>query len=235
MKRIDHIVLATGNKGKVAEFASLFENFAIKVSPQSEFAVPDVPETGTTFVENAIIKARHACVLTGLPSIADDSGLAVDALGGAPGIYSSRYAQMADEASDKQDIRYTDADNKDSNDIDRLLHDLDLAAQTTATSHQAFSRNARFLCVLVFMRHKDDPTPLICQGEWHGEIAYERHGDGGFGYDPVFWLAAQNCSAAELDKATKNIVSHRGIALKELLTKMQRELKHELTQSLLPS
>ena len=192
------IVLATGNKGKVAEFSSLFAGFSIKVSPQSEFNVDEVPETGTTFVENAIIKARHAAKVTGLPAIADDSGLAVDALGGAPGIYSARYAGPT---------------ANDSDNIDKLLAALD---------NQDTDRQARFLCVLVFMQHELDPTPIICQGEWHGEISKTRHGNGGFGYDPVFWLPEQNCSAAELDKVTKNSVSHRGKALAQLMTRMQQ-------------
>lgn len=192
------IVLATGNKGKVAEFSSLFAGFSIKVSPQSEFNVDEVPETGTTFVENAIIKARHAARVTGLPAIADDSGLAVDALGGAPGIYSARYAGP---------------NANDSDNIDKLLAALD---------NQDTDRQARFLCVLVFMQHELDPTPIICQGEWHGEISKTRHGNGGFGYDPVFWLPEQNCSAAELDKVTKNSVSHRGKALAQLMTRMQQ-------------
>lgn len=210
---IDKIVLATGNKGKVKEFASLFEKFSIEVTPQSEFAVPDVPETGTTFVENAIIKARHAAALTGLPAIADDSGLAVDVLGGSPGIYSSRYYSL-DEKTDKA-IEKSSWDNdpslsNDQKNINKLLHAL----------QNKTNRKARFLCVLVFMRHKDDPTPIICQGEWHGEIASTRVGEGGFGYDPVFWLPEQNQSAAQLDKASKNAQSHRGKALKQLLEQM---------------
>lgn len=195
MTKFSKIVLATGNKGKVAEFATLFDSYAIDIKPQSEFKVPDAPETGTTFVENAIIKARNAAAITGLPSIADDSGLAVDALEGAPGIYSSRYAG---EPSD------------DAKNIDKLLEALEGKQ----------NRAARFLCVLVFLQHKDDPTPIICQGEWHGEIATQRHGDGGFGYDPIFWLPEQNMSAAQLDKDTKNAQSHRGKALKLLMQHM---------------
>jgi XTP/dITP diphosphohydrolase len=198
---IKQIVLATGNKGKVAEFSTLFEGFSIKVSPQSEFNVQDVPETGTTFIENAIIKARHAAKITGLPAIADDSGLAVEALGGAPGIYSARYA--GENASD-------------SDNIDKLL---------AALANETENRKARFLCVLVFMQHELDPTPIICQGEWHGEISSHRHGNGGFGYDPVFWVPAQNCSAAELDKAVKNSISHRGNALAQLMLRMKDVIK----------
>jgi XTP/dITP diphosphohydrolase len=200
---IKHICLATGNKGKVAEFSSLFEPYSVQISPQSEFNVEEVAETGTTFVENAIIKARHAAKVTGLPTIADDSGLAVDALNGAPGIYSSRYAG---------------ADATDSTNIDKLLTSLN------ELGIEGEFRSARFLCVLVFMKNELDPTPLICQGEWHGLISNSRHGDGGFGYDPVFWLPEQNCSAADLDKATKNQVSHRGKALVQLMKKMQTML-----------
>ncbi len=198
---IKQIVLATGNKGKVAEFSSLFDDFSITVSPQSEFNVEEVPETGTTFVENAIIKARHAAKVTGLPAIADDSGLAVDALGGAPGIYSSRYAGES---------------ANDSDNIDKLL---------AALASETDNRKARFLCVLVFMQHELDPTPIICQGEWHGEISTARKGKGGFGYDPIFWLPEQNCSAAELDKHRKNKVSHRGKALEQLIQRMQEVLR----------
>ena len=194
---IKQIVLATGNKGKVAEFSTLFDGFSIKVSPQSEFNVEEIPETGTTFVENAIIKARNAAKFTGLPAIADDSGLAVDALGGAPGIYSARYA------------------GKSANDNDNINKLLGALADKTD------NRKARFLCILVFMQHELDPTPIIGQGEWHGEISTARHGDGGFGYDPVFWVPEQNRSAAELDKNTKNSISHRGKALVQLMQRMK--------------
>ena len=196
---INKIVLATGNKGKVAELASMLEPLNIGVVPQSEFDVPEVAETGTTFVENAIIKARHAAKITGLPAIADDSGLAVDALGGSPGIYSARFAgELA-----------TDQDN-----IDKLLVELNDVPEQ--------KRSARFLCVLVFMRHADDPTPLICQGEWHGQITLSQEGEGGFGYDPVFQVAGQSYTAAQLSKADKNAVSHRGQALKALTEKLEQ-------------
>jgi len=197
---IKQIVLATGNKGKVAEFSTLFDGFSIKVSPQSEFNVEEVPETGTTFVENAIIKARNASKVTGLPAIADDSGLAVDALGGAPGIYSARYAGKT----------ANDTDN-----INKLL---------SALANESDNRKARFLCVLVFMQHELDPTPIICQGEWHGEISTTLSGNGGFGYDPVFWLPEQNCSAAELESNIKNRISHRGKALVQLMQRMKEVL-----------
>lgn len=190
------IVLASGNQGKVREFTSLFADYGVDVIAQKELGVEDVPETGTTFVENAIIKARHAAKETGLPAIADDSGLVVDALGGAPGIYSARYAGA----------NATDSDN-----IDKLLSRLD--------GQQ--NRKAHFFCTLVFMRHADDPVPLVSQGKWLGEILLHRQGDGGFGYDPVFNVPSHNMTAAELDKAEKNRISHRGKALAVLLDAMR--------------
>jgi XTP/dITP diphosphohydrolase len=193
----EKIVLATGNAGKVKEFASLFEALSIEVIPQSALNVSSVPETGTTFVENAIIKARHAAKETGLPAIADDSGLVVDLLGGAPGIYSSRFA--GESASDDDNIT-------------KLLEALGDDNQ----------RNAHFQCVLVFMRHADDPIPLISEGQWHGSITRQRHGEGGFGYDPVFYTNSFKCTAAELTKAQKNTVSHRGQAMQQLLNSMKQ-------------
>ncbi|WP_288388333.1 XTP/dITP diphosphatase [uncultured Alteromonas sp.] len=190
------IVLASGNQGKVREFTSLFAEYGVDVIAQKELGVEDVPETGTTFVENAIIKARHAAKVTGLPAIADDSGLVVDALGGAPGIYSARFA--GEDA--------TDSDN-----IDKLLSEL-------AGSD---NRKAHFFCTLVFMRHAGDPVPLVSQGKWQGEILKSREGDGGFGYDPVFNVPSHNCTAAQLDKAEKNRISHRGNALAILLASMR--------------
>ncbi|QHJ13381.1 dITP/XTP pyrophosphatase [Paraglaciecola mesophila] len=197
------IVLATGNQGKVSELSQLLTPLAVNIVPQSEFDVPEVPETGTTFVENAIIKARHAAKITGLPAIADDSGLAVNALGGAPGVYSARYAGN----------NATDSDN-----IDKLLGAL--------KDIEPAKRQARFLCVLVYMRSSEDPTPIICQGEWHGTITHERSGDSGFGYDPVFWVEQKQCTSAQLSKAQKNALSHRGQALQQLLVKLSTELEH---------
>ena len=193
---LNKIVLATGNKGKVAELADKLSSLNIDVVAQSEFDVPEVAETGTTFIENAIIKARHASKITGLPAIADDSGLEVEALGGAPGIYSARFAG----------VNANDSDN-----IDKLLAELG----------DNPNRTARFWCVLVLMRHADDPTPLICQGIWQGEILTERQGEQGFGYDPVFFSHEMNCSAAMLDKKTKNSLSHRGKALSLLLEQLK--------------
>ncbi len=185
------LVLATGNQGKVRELKNMLSELNIDVVAQSEFNVSEVPETGTTFIENAIIKARHAAKVTGLPAIADDSGLEVDALNGAPGIYSARYSGY--NATDKSNI-------------EKLLSDMQ--GQT--------NRTARFWCVLVLMRHADDPTPLICQGSWEGEILTEAAGDGGFGYDPIFYVPKQQCAAAELTKEAKNGLSHRGRALQQL-------------------
>ena len=188
------IVLATGNKGKVKELSVMLSGLNIEILPQSEFQVSEVAETGSTFVENAIIKARHAARITGLPAIADDSGLAVDALGGAPGVYSARYA--GEDANDQSNIQ-------------KLL----LALYGIAPEQ----RQARFLCVLVYMAHADDPTPIICQGEWHGTITTQTIGENGFGYDPIFWVHEQNCSSAQLTPAQKNQLSHRGKALALML------------------
>jgi XTP/dITP diphosphohydrolase len=190
------LVLATGNPGKVNELANMLSPLNINVLPQSDFNVGEVAETGTTFVENAIIKARHAAKITGMPAIADDSGLEVDGLNGAPGVYSARFA--GESASDQDNI-------------DKLLNEL---ADNP-------NRKARFWCVLVLMRHADDPTPLICSASWEGEITQTQNGEGGFGYDPVFFVEEQNCTSAELTKEQKNAVSHRGQALKKLLLELQ--------------
>ncbi|TYK66375.1 RdgB/HAM1 family non-canonical purine NTP pyrophosphatase [Colwellia echini] len=195
------IVLATGNQGKVKELAQLLSDQAIEIVPQSEFNVPDVAETGTTFVENAIIKARHAAKITGLPAIADDSGLEVDALNGAPGVYSARYA--ADIVIGK----VTDDDN-----TDKLLS----ALENTPDEQ----RTARFHCVLVYMKHENDPTPLICHGVWEGVIAREKRGEQGFGYDPIFWQEDLQQSSAELSRDVKNSRSHRGKALAKLVAQL---------------
>ena len=192
---VSNIVLASSNKGKLKEFESLFLSTGINIVPQSQFNMKDADETGLTFIENALIKARHACEQTCLPAIADDSGLAVDALGGAPGIYSARYAGKRGDAV---------ACNV------KLLEAMrDIPKQ---------DRSARFHCVLVFMKHPSDPTPLIAHGVWPGEILQNMQGSGGFGYDPLFFDPFLKKSAAELDKAEKNIVSHRGQAMQKLIT-----------------
>lgn len=193
------IVLATGNQGKVAELSDMLTPFACRVVPQSEFQLADADETGLSFIENAIIKARHAALATGLPAIADDSGLAVDALQGAPGIYSARFAGEA--ANDQRNI-------------DKLLFEL--------TSVPMQQRQAQFHCVLVFMRHAEDPTPIISHGRWAGLIQQQPAGEGGFGYDPVFYLPELDCTAAQLSKAQKQQLSHRGQALSQLLTQLQQ-------------
>lgn len=192
------VVLATGNPGKVREMADLLADFGLNIVAQTDLGVESAEETGLTFIENAILKARHAAQVTGLPAIADDSGLAVDALGGAPGIYSARYAGEA--ASDRQNL-------------EKLL----VALQDVPEGQ----RQAQFHCVLVYLRHADDPTPLVCHGSWHGEIARHPAGAGGFGYDPIFWLPALGKTAAELSKAEKQAVSHRGQALSLLLEAMR--------------
>jgi XTP/dITP diphosphohydrolase len=195
---MSQIVLASGNQGKLREFAQLLAPLSIEILTQSELGVSEAAETGLSFIENAIIKARNACAQTGLPAIAADAGLEVDALHGAPGIYSSRYA--GDEASD--------ADN-----IEALLKALN--------GVPASERNARFQCVVVYMRHANDPTPLICQGTWHGQILSEAAGDGGFGYDPVFFVPETDCSAAELSSQQKHAISHRGQAMRCFIEEFQ--------------
>ncbi|MBN2887224.1 MAG: RdgB/HAM1 family non-canonical purine NTP pyrophosphatase [Chromatiaceae bacterium] len=186
------LVLASNNAGKVREIAQLLAGTGLEVVPQGAFAVPEVEENGLTFVENAILKARAAARHSGCPALADDSGLEVDALKGAPGIRSARYA--GPEASDAQNIA-------------RLLAALDGVPEA--------ERSARFQCLLVYLRHADDPTPMICQGTWEGRILEAPRGTQGFGYDPVFFVPNQGCSAAELDPAIKNQLSHRGQALRQ--------------------
>ncbi|HEX7339878.1 MAG TPA: RdgB/HAM1 family non-canonical purine NTP pyrophosphatase [Rhodanobacteraceae bacterium] len=191
------IVLATGNAGKVAEFTDLFADSGIDFVAQRELGVDDAEETGATFVENALLKARHAARATGLPALADDSGLCVDALDGAPGLYSARYAGVH-------------GDNAANN--AKLLDELKDVPDT--------KRNAYFICVLVLLRHADDPAPLIAEGRWHGRIARKLHGTHGFGYDPLFLPDGHSLSAAELDASLKNRLSHRGQALALLQQKL---------------
>jgi XTP/dITP diphosphohydrolase len=196
MKRI---VLASNNRGKIREFNELLTDLEIEVHPQGEFGVPEVEETGLTFVENAILKARHASLHTGLPAIADDSGIEVDALNGAPGIYSARYAG---------------AGAGDAANVEKLLEALQEIPEA--------ERTARFQCLLVYMRHGSDPTPIICQGTWEGRILFEPVGENGFGYDPVFHVPTHICSAAELPADVKNALSHRGQALRQLVSRLGR-------------
>jgi XTP/dITP diphosphohydrolase len=199
--RMQTLVLASGNAGKLLEFNDLLGNLGFDVKPQSAYNVPDAIEDGLSFVENAIIKARNACKVSGLPALADDSGIEVDALNGAPGIYSARYAG---------------AEASDANNNLTLLKALE--------NIPAHERTARYQCVLVFMRHAQDPTPLICQGSWEGQILTESKGDGGFGYDPIFWVPSHKLAAAELDKTEKNRISHRGKALKALTQALRLQL-----------
>ena len=188
------IVLASSNKGKVREINQVLAGLGVVVRPQGEFNVIDAEETGLTFVENAILKARNAAQHTGLPAIADDSGLEVDALDGAPGIYSARFAGAG--ASDQANL-------------EKLLD----ALRDTPEE----KRTARFQCLMVYMQHAKDPTPLICQGSWEGRILTTARGSNGFGYDPVFYVPTHDCSSAELPAETKNQLSHRGQALRKLL------------------
>ncbi len=193
------IVLATGNAGKVREFASLLEGLSLHVRPQSDFAVPEAEETGLSFIENAILKARNAARHTGLAAIADDSGLEVDVLNGAPGIYSARYAGPG---------------KGDAANNDKLLD----ALQGIPWE----ARTARFQCVIAYLRHAEDPTPLVAQGTWEGRILEAPRGERGFGYDPLFWVPTHECSSAELDAATKNTLSHRSQAMRALLEQLGR-------------
>ncbi len=189
------IVLASSNPGKLREFAEILSEFHLNVVPQSQFNVPDVPETGLSFVENALIKARNAAQHTGLPAMSDDSGIEVDALNGAPGIYSARFAGA--EATDD-----------DNNAL--LLEKLKGVPDE--------QRTARYHCVIVYMQHANDPMPLICQGTWEGRILHEPHGENGFGYDPFFDVPTHHCAAAQLPPEVKNQLSHRGQALRALQT-----------------
>jgi XTP/dITP diphosphohydrolase len=191
------IVLASGNRGKLAEFSHLLADADFEVITQGELGVEDVEETGLTFVENALLKARHAAQVTGLPALADDSGLCVDALGGAPGLYSARYAGGHGDSA---------ANNA------RLLRELDARPEA--------ERRAFFICVLVLLRHADDPAPLVAEGRWHGSVLHAPRGEGGFGYDPLFLPDGHALSAAELDKALKNRISHRGQALAQLRARL---------------
>lgn len=195
------IVLASSNPGKVREINELLAQMNISVTPQSELNVEDAEETGLTFVENALLKARNAAACTGLPAIADDSGIEVDYLNGAPGIYSARFA--GEHASDQANL-------------DKLLNDLQEAPE--------IERTARFQCLMVYLRHAEDPTPIICQGTWEGRILTKPRGNNGFGYDPIFYVPTHDCASAELAPEIKNALSHRGQALKKLVAALTSDL-----------
>ncbi|MFM0645843.1 RdgB/HAM1 family non-canonical purine NTP pyrophosphatase [Paraburkholderia bryophila] len=195
------VVLASNNAGKLREFAALLGAAGIELIPQGELNVPEAEEPYPTFVENALTKARHAAKLTGLPALADDSGLCVRALRGAPGVYSARYAQLA--GGEKSDA----ANN----------------ARLVAALQGETDRRAYYFCVLALVRHADDPEPLIAEGRWHGEILDTPRGEHGFGYDPHFFLPSLNASAAQLEPAVKNAGSHRAMALRQLLARLTEE------------
>jgi XTP/dITP diphosphohydrolase len=197
VSQVKQIVIASNNRGKLKEIEALFVNQRISIVPQSSFDVPDADETGLSFVENAIIKARHAATLTNLPAIADDSGIEVDVLNGAPGIYSARYAGAG--ASDEDNLNL-------------LLENV----KQTGTQEAI----ARFQCVMVYLRHEEDSTPLIAEGTWRGHIVAEPKGDNGFGYDPIFYVPEQKCTSAELPAEVKNKISHRGQALQLLMKQL---------------
>ena len=195
---IKQIVLASNNQGKLRELSAILQQLNVELIPQSEFNIPDAIEDGLSFVENAIIKARHASGLSGLPAIADDSGIEVDALNGQPGIYSARYAGVQGA---RQEV--------DQANNDLLLKNLELVAEQ--------DRTARFQCVLAFMRHANDPMPIISQGSWEGRILFEESGKNGFGYDPLFYVPTHGCASAELEPAIKNTLSHRNQAIEQLI------------------
>jgi len=192
------IVIASGNAGKVREIGQLLQDLALEVLPQSDFNVPDIEETGLTFVENALLKARNASQHTGLPAIADDSGIAVDVLQGRPGIYSARFAGVG------------------ASDMDNLEKLIDMVKPFAEEE-----RTARFICSMVYLRHEHDPMPVIAEGVWQGQLVTDPKGEYGFGYDPIFYVSSHQCTSAELSPEIKNTLSHRGQALMQLLVKLK--------------
>ena len=197
MARVEKIVIASNNRGKLKEIEALFIGKDISIVPQSDFSISDADETGLSFIENAIIKARHAAEQTQLPAIADDSGIEVDILNGEPGIYSARFA--GEGASDEDNLNL-------------LLEKLKQSGEAKPS--------ARFQCAMVYLRHASDPTPLIAQGSWQGHIVFEPRGANGFGYDPIFYVPDQRCTSAELPPQLKNKISHRAQAMQLLLKKL---------------
>jgi XTP/dITP diphosphohydrolase len=190
------LVIASNNPGKLREFQFLLQPLGIEVLTQAQLDIAEAEEPHVTFIENALAKARHVSRLSGLPALADDSGICVAALGGAPGVFSARYAG--------------DNPKSDQRNNEKLLQDMQGIAD----------RRAHYYCVLVLLRHADDPQPIIAEGEWHGEIAHEERGEGGFGYDPLFWLPELGKMSAELEREQKHAISHRGKALRVLLEKL---------------
>ena len=196
-KAMQKLVIASNNPGKLREFQFLLQPLGIDVLTQAQLGIEEAEEPHVTFIENALAKARHVSRLSGLPALADDSGICVTALGGAPGVLSARYAGLHPRS--------------DARNNEKLLHDM----------QGVDDRRAHYYCVLVLLHHADDPQPLIAEGEWHGEIAHEERGDGGFGYDPLFWLPSLNKMSAELSRDEKHAISHRGKALRVLLEKLK--------------
>ena len=196
------VVIATGNAGKLKEFHELLMPLGLTVAAQSQWGTPEAEETGLTFVENALIKARNACVHTGLPAIADDSGLVVPSLDGAPGIYSARYSDLG-----------TDQANNE-----RLLAEME--------GMEGTQREAYFYCAVASLKSPDDPVPVLATAAWHGRILTKPAGDQGFGYDPLFWVADHQCASAQLPRATKNALSHRGRAVQHWFTAWQGRNGH---------
>jgi XTP/dITP diphosphohydrolase len=199
MKPLRKVVLASNNAGKLREFGQMLATVDIEVLPQAQFAIPEAEEPHVTFVENALAKARHAAQLTGLPALADDSGICVSALGGAPGVYSARFA--GEPKSDDRNNQKLIAELRGKTD-----------------------RRAHYVAVLVFVHHADDPQPIICEGEWHGEIIDTPRGAGGFGYDPYFLVPDLNQTAAEISAEEKNKRSHRGKALAQLMERLKLDV-----------
>ncbi|QYY30701.1 MULTISPECIES: RdgB/HAM1 family non-canonical purine NTP pyrophosphatase [Cupriavidus] len=205
---MQRLVLASNNAGKLREFGALLAPLGFDVVPQGELGVPEAEEPFATFVENALAKARHASLLAGMPALADDSGICVQALDGAPGVYSARYAQMAGKSKSDQ------------------ANNLHLISQLAGK----LNRRAHYYCVLVFVRHAADPCPIIAEGLWHGEVVDAPRGAGGFGYDPHFMLPDLGKTAAELPAEEKNAVSHRALALRSLVARLQAEGRGKATR-----
>jgi XTP/dITP diphosphohydrolase len=197
------LVLASNNPGKLREFAALFAPHKIEVLPQSAFDIPEAEEPHCTFLENALAKARHAALLSGLPALSDDSGLCVPALGGEPGVHSAYYA---------------------GKDGDRATRDARNNARLLAALEGRADRRAHYVCVLVLVRHAEDPQPIIAEGEWYGEILTAPRGAGGFGYDPLFYVPSMNCASAELPPEAKNGISHRALAFARLAERLRAAL-----------